>query len=195
MIRRLRDASGAGTGDEAMDTAVRRGMADLLTALDNVIDDDAALARVYAAAGQTIPGGPAADPSWPTKAEQVCTRIGMLESAVITAVNAQPRASFLGTASRHSVRRYLDEFRTGRKPACLYNAFGLPIYHRDASPDADMVLRRQHDLPLPQSVLAQIADLRQLSVDLLGQLDSIQEEVMRLFGHSGDSAPVLVPQH
>ena len=90
-----------------------------------------------------------------------------------------------------------DQLRTGLANRTLaeQDAFRLLFITRHALLDADMVLRRQHDLPLPQSVLAQIADLRQLSVDLLGQLDSIQEEVMRLFGHSGDSAPVLVPQH
>jgi hypothetical protein len=42
MIRR----SGSGTTVQAADTAVRSGMAEVLVALDNVIDDDAALRRV-----------------------------------------------------------------------------------------------------------------------------------------------------
>ena len=49
MIRRLRDPFGGRASREAVDAAVARGMADVLAALDNVVDDDAALARIYAA--------------------------------------------------------------------------------------------------------------------------------------------------
>jgi hypothetical protein len=56
MIRWLRDAFGGGTKREAADAAVGRGMADVLAALDKVIDDDAALGRICAAAGETMPG-------------------------------------------------------------------------------------------------------------------------------------------
>jgi hypothetical protein len=58
MIGRLRDAFGAGTSAEATDAAVGRGMADVLAALDNVIDDDAALGRIYAgvSAPARVPG-------------------------------------------------------------------------------------------------------------------------------------------
>jgi hypothetical protein len=48
MIRRLRKDSGGGASFEAAQAAISRGMADLLAGLDNVIDDDAALGRVYA---------------------------------------------------------------------------------------------------------------------------------------------------
>jgi hypothetical protein len=56
MIRRLRDARGGGTSVQAADAAVGRGMADLLAGLDNVIDDDAALGRIYAGLGKSVPG-------------------------------------------------------------------------------------------------------------------------------------------
>jgi hypothetical protein len=56
MIRWLRDAFGGGTKREAADAAVGRGMADVLAALDNVIDDDAALGRICAGPGETMPG-------------------------------------------------------------------------------------------------------------------------------------------
>jgi hypothetical protein len=56
MIRWLRDAFGGGTKREAADAAVGRGMADVLAALDNVIDDDAALGRICAGLGETMPG-------------------------------------------------------------------------------------------------------------------------------------------
>jgi hypothetical protein len=54
MISRLRDAFGGGTSREAADAAVGRGMAEVLTALDNVIDDDAALGRIYAGFGASV---------------------------------------------------------------------------------------------------------------------------------------------
>jgi hypothetical protein len=60
MTRRVRDALGGGTSIEAADAAVGRGMADVLAALDNVIDDDAALGRICAGLG---PAGPAAVPA------------------------------------------------------------------------------------------------------------------------------------
>ena len=59
MISRLRDAIGGAASREAADCAVRRGMAELLAALDNEIDDDAALARVYAELGKNAPAAPA----------------------------------------------------------------------------------------------------------------------------------------
>jgi hypothetical protein len=54
MIRWLRDAFGGGTKREAAEAAVGRGMADVLAALDNVIDDDAALERICAETGEPL---------------------------------------------------------------------------------------------------------------------------------------------
>ena len=62
MIRWLRDAFGGGTKREAADAAVSRGMADVLAALDNVIDDDAALGRICPGLGETMPGEPLCEP-------------------------------------------------------------------------------------------------------------------------------------
>jgi hypothetical protein len=58
MIRRLRDAFRGGTSRQAADAAVGHGMADVLAALDNVIDDDAALGRIYAGIGKSVPCTP-----------------------------------------------------------------------------------------------------------------------------------------
>jgi hypothetical protein len=55
MIRRLRDVFGGGASTQAADAAVGRGMADVLAALDNVIDDDAALRRIYARPDENVP--------------------------------------------------------------------------------------------------------------------------------------------
>jgi hypothetical protein len=56
MIRRLSGAFGAGAGNQATDIAVGRGLADVLAALDKVIDDDAALRRIFAGVGTPVPG-------------------------------------------------------------------------------------------------------------------------------------------
>jgi len=55
MIRRLLDTFGGGTSIQAADAAVGRGMADVLAALDNVIDDDAALRRICARLDENVP--------------------------------------------------------------------------------------------------------------------------------------------
>jgi hypothetical protein len=75
MIRRLREAIGGGSSREIADSAVDRGMADLLAALD-VIDDGAALGRVYAQLGKHVP---AAAPGGRTRtaAGERCARVGM----------------------------------------------------------------------------------------------------------------------
>ena len=56
MIRRLNGAFGVGASRQAADAAVGRGMADVLAALDNVVDDDAALGRIFAGLGTSVPG-------------------------------------------------------------------------------------------------------------------------------------------
>ncbi|HEY6314208.1 MAG TPA: hypothetical protein VIY52_25895 [Streptosporangiaceae bacterium] len=82
MIRR-RGAFGGGTSRHAADLAVGRGMADVLAALDTVIDDDAALARTYAAVGPNLagaaPGRSAGAPS-----DEACARTGRSGLAITT---------------------------------------------------------------------------------------------------------------
>ena len=62
MIRWLRDAFGGGPKREAADAAVGRGMADVLAALDNVIDDDAALGRICAGPARPCPASRCVSP-------------------------------------------------------------------------------------------------------------------------------------
>jgi hypothetical protein len=62
MIRWLRDAFGGATKREVADAAVGRGMADVLAALDDVIDDDAALGRICAGLDETMPDRPLCEP-------------------------------------------------------------------------------------------------------------------------------------
>ena len=51
-----RDAFDGGTSVQAADAAVSRGMADVLAALDHVVDDDAALGRIHARLDRSMPG-------------------------------------------------------------------------------------------------------------------------------------------
>jgi hypothetical protein len=92
MIRWLREVFGGGASRKAADAAVGRGMADVLAALDNVIDDDAALARIYAGFGTSVPGA-APGPEAGTAAGQGCARTGTPGSAVTPARTSGRAAS------------------------------------------------------------------------------------------------------
>ena len=92
MIRWLRDASGGATSSEAADAAVRHGMADVLAALDNAIDDDAALGRVYTGLGKYLPGAAPGRVAG-AAADEVRARTGTLEPAITTARASGPAAS------------------------------------------------------------------------------------------------------
>jgi hypothetical protein len=94
-IRQARDALGGGTSIQAADAAVGRGMADVLAALDNVIDDDAALGRICTSVPDTSPGR-----SGGTAADEVPARTGMLEPAMTSA-----RASGLAASRRRLALR------------------------------------------------------------------------------------------
>ena len=88
MIRRLRDRFGGGTSGAAAEAAVGRGLADLLAALDNVIDDDAALGRIHAGLGASVPGAaPARGPG--TASDQA----GVAGSAITTVGAGRPARS------------------------------------------------------------------------------------------------------
>jgi hypothetical protein len=91
MIIRLRAGSGA-TRIQATDAAVGRGMADLLAALDTVIDDDAALRRTCARVGKNAPCA-AQGRGAAAVADQVQVRIGMAGPAVGTARARRPARS------------------------------------------------------------------------------------------------------
>jgi hypothetical protein len=82
MIRR-RGSFGGQAGEESADDVVGRAMADVLAALDNVIDDDVALGRICARLGRNVAG--AADGR---EAVTACggsgTRTGVPRSAITT---------------------------------------------------------------------------------------------------------------
>ena len=91
MIRWLRDARSGGTRTEAADAAVGRGMAEVLAALDNVIDDEAALGRIDAGFGTSVPGA-AQGRGAGTTADEACTPIRMSGSDITTVRAGRPAA-------------------------------------------------------------------------------------------------------
>jgi hypothetical protein len=88
MIRRPHDAADDEASNQAAD-AVDRGMADVLAALENVIDDDAVLGRICAGLGANAPH---AAQGASTAAGGACARIGAPRSAVTTARASGPAA-------------------------------------------------------------------------------------------------------
>lgn len=195
MIKRFRDALSIGLDDEVVDSAVRQGMHDMLTALDNVVDDEAVLDQIYAGLGKARPSHPDRRHESSSAADEVCSRISMLESVIAAAVkSAQP--SYAGTASLAQARRFLFELRTGleRRTMTAEDAFRLLNVIGHALNEACRILRRQETTSPKKSIQAQVSDLRKLAEDVRGTFSEIEEQVMRLFGHSNDSSPVLVPQ-
>jgi hypothetical protein len=94
MIRRLPADSDGGTSFETAHVAIDRGMADVLIALDNVIDDDAALERVYAALARK---SPAAQPArWrrpaPSRRRQALRCVAAIAAAALAAGTVALRA-------------------------------------------------------------------------------------------------------
>lgn len=197
MIRRIRNAFSASVSNEEVDALVEAGMTNLLTALENVIDDEGVLAHIHAQVGKGKPAaGQETGNSDGDAADAVCARIRMLETAIAEVVKAKTAPSLLGVQHLAAARRYLFELRNGLQGRKIpeHDASRLLSNAWHALHEADMILRRQHGMPLQQSVLTQIEDIQQLNSDLLSQLEVITEKVLMLFGHSGDSAPVLVPQ-
>jgi hypothetical protein len=82
MIRRARDTFGGGTSGEAAEAAVGRGMADVLAALDSVIDDDATLGRIRTRLGESVPGA-AVDRAARAVADEAGARTGLAEAITI----------------------------------------------------------------------------------------------------------------
>jgi hypothetical protein len=89
MIRRLGDVFSGGASIQAADAAVGRGMADVLAALENVIDDDAALRRICARPDENVPSTPLGRGA----AGGACARTGAPGPAVTAARASGPAAS------------------------------------------------------------------------------------------------------
>jgi hypothetical protein len=174
MIRRLRNVFSS-VSDEELDAFVLEGVADVLTALGNVVDDEAVLAHIYAQAGVGMPDEPQAQVMLAALRPR-CERIGILEAAITAAVKTGAAPSLLGAEYLTAARRYLFELRDGLQNRWMTaeDAFRLLTNTRHALHEADSILRRQRGMSLEQSILARIGDLQQLNTDLLGQLDAMR---------------------
>jgi hypothetical protein len=85
MNRRLRGGLGHSTTEVTADAAVERGVAQVLAALDNVIDDDAALGRIYARHRYIGPGA-APSPVAGRRRLPVRSAAGLAMAAAVAAV-------------------------------------------------------------------------------------------------------------
>jgi hypothetical protein len=112
MIKRLRNGSGSGVSDEEALTLAEAGMVDLLAALENVIDDEAALDRIYARAGQEKLSAPRAHDD-ADAAGAICDRIRMLEAVIAAAIKPRATTSLLSIEHMTIARRFLFELRSG----------------------------------------------------------------------------------
>jgi hypothetical protein len=174
--------------------------ADIAAILSGVLDDDAGLAQIYAMHGQRAPqGGGQVSPDQDDDGGQVqvvCDRIAMLETTLAQAGRLggpSMQAGFYLTAAQ----RFLFELRSGLAGRSLTaeDAFRLLSTVSHDLQEADMTLRGEQRLPLASSVLARLGELRELTTELIGQMDALTEQVMRLFGHSKDPAVIPAPQH
>jgi hypothetical protein len=94
-------------------------------------------------------------------------------------------------------RQFLFELRSGlaSRNLAAEDAFRLLGSVRHDLREADSTLRQELQLPLAKNLLTRIGELRELTADLAVQLDSLDEQVMKLFGYTDDPAVVPVPQH
>jgi hypothetical protein len=188
--------------DDQVQVLVARTRADIDTILDQVLDDEAGLARIYAMHGQQLPQQPATGRPDGDVGEDdgqiqiVCDRIAMLESALAHAAR-RDRPSGHAQMYLRTAGRFLVELRFGLtgRDLSAQDAFRLLANVRHDLREADHAARAEQRLPLPQPVLAGIADLRELIADLTTQAVGLDREVARLFGHSGERSAIPVPQH
>jgi hypothetical protein len=109
MIMQLRGAFGRRARRKAADAAVARGMAEVLTALGNIVDDDAALGHIYAAAGAAITvdriARPAASRRRLALRSLVTVAATLAAGSVALAVVVLPGASGTSADTAYVVRR------------------------------------------------------------------------------------------
>jgi hypothetical protein len=184
--------------DDEVNARAATARADLAAVLAEVLDDDTGLARIYVLHGQQAPRRTAKAPAEDDQSGQVqavCDRIAMLETTLAQA--ARPggpsmEAGFYLAAAR----RYLFELRSGLacRSLAAEDAFRLLSTVRHDLDQADRTLGGEQRLPLAGPVLIDLGELRELTRELAGQLKTLTEQVMRLFGHSEDPAAVPAPR-
>jgi hypothetical protein len=177
-------------------TLVARARADIAGILDDVLDNEAGLAQIYAACGQQPPSSVAAAAPGGEDGQvgAVCDRIAMLESTLAQA--ARPGGPSIRAAMYLDIaRRFLFELRSGlaARDLSAEDAFRLLNNVRHDLQEADRTLRSEQRLPLPPPVLAGICEKRELTSEMASQLAALDKQVMRLFGHSDDPAAVPAP--
>ena len=200
MSRQRRRTGATRITDDQVDARVGRARADIAAILGNVLDDEAGLAQIYAMHGREAPParpGPAgASDDEGGQVQAVCDRIAMLETALAQA--ASPDAPSSRARMYLSMgRQFLFELRSGLagRNLAAEDAFRLLGSVRHDLREADSTLRQELQLPLAKNLLTRIGELRELTADLAVQLDSLDEQVMKLFGYTDDPAVVPVPQH
>lgn len=197
MSRRPWRIGAARITEDEVNILVTRARADITEILDDVLDNDAGLAWIYAAHGQQSPGGAAAAaPDEDGQVGAVCERIAMLETTLAQA--AKPGGPSIRAAMYLEMARgFLFELRSGlaSRDLSAEDAFRLLSTVRHDLEETDRTLRREQRLPLPPPVLARTGEMRELASEMAGQLAVLDEQVMRLFGHSDDPAAVPVPHH
>jgi hypothetical protein len=184
--------------EDEVNTLVTRARTDIAEILDDVLDNEAGLARIYAAHGQQPPprAAAAAPDEEGGQVGVVCERIAMLETTLAQA--AKPGGpSIRASMYLEMARRFLFELRSGlaSRDLSAEDAFRLLSTVRHDLEEADRTLRSEQRLPLLPPVLAGIGEMRELTSEMTGQLAVLDEQVMRLFGHSDDPAAVPVPHH
>jgi len=191
--------SGSRITEDEVRGRVMRARADIVAVLSGILDDDADLARIYALHGQHAPqdtGAAAGQGDDSGQVQVVCDRIAMLETTLAQASRpgeVSMEAGFYLSAAR----RFLFELRSGLGGHSLTaeDAFRLLTTVRHDLQEADQTLRAEQRLPLAGPMLARLGELRELTRELTGQMETLTEQVMRLFGRSKDPAVVPAPQH
>jgi hypothetical protein len=178
---------------------VSQARADIAHILGRVLDDEAGLAEIYAMHGQEPPAGPGRVPADDDEGGQVravCDRIAMMEATLGHAEGPDTPSSTASVYLRMA-RQFLFELRAGLSHRTMdaEDAFRLLRSVRHDLREADRTLDREQRLPLERTVVTRLGEMQGLTGDLAGQLDALDDQVMRLFGHSDDPAVVPVPQH
>jgi hypothetical protein len=184
--------------EDEVTALVTRARDDIAGILNDVLDNEAGLAQIYAAYGQQPPPRTAAAGAGGEDSQvgAVCDRIAMLETALAQA--AKPGGSSMRAAMYlEMARRFLFELRSGlaTRDLSAEDAFRLLNNVRQDLQEADRMLRSEQRLPLPPPVLAGIGEKRELTREMTGRLAALDKQVMRLFGHSDDPASVPAPRH
>lgn len=184
--------------EDEVNALVARARADIGAILEDVLDNEAGLAQVYAVHGQSAPprAAAAAPDDEGGQVGAVCDRIAMLEAALAQAGRPGSSSSLAGMYLQMA-SGFLFELRSGLADRDLSAEDAVRLLNnvRHDLQEAARTLRNEQRLPLPAPVLAGIGEMRELTSEIAGQVAGVDEQVMRLFGRSDDPAEVPAPHH